>query len=67
MNLKGIILSRKKPDSTGYAPHVSIYMTLWKRQNYMDIIQIGNVQGFGVRGETDIRHGGVFCSEGTVL
>lgn len=47
MNLKCIMLSRKKPDSKGYILYDSIYITFWKKQSYMDMNQIGSFQGLG--------------------
>lgn len=41
------MLSRKTPESKGYIPYESIYMTFWKKQNYMDIYQTGNLQDVG--------------------
>lgn len=60
LNLKCIMLPRKKPDSKGYTLYDSIYMTFWIKQNYMDINQTGNFHGFAVRGEIHTRHGGMF-------
>lgn len=37
----------KTQDSKGYLTYYSIYLTLWKRQSYMDGKQISWCQGFG--------------------
>lgn len=59
-------LSEKKPASGGYMRYDSIYMTLWKRQNYRDKNTDGWFSGTGPR-VNDKEHWSILGGDKTVL